>query len=87
MACAGCGQKFLDKGGTVSRSTYYRICYGCMSKALELEPAHPEELLKLYQHLVDNGICIAQSLLDEQLSEAAARYLDPADRMFNPRGE
>jgi len=95
MACAGCGKTFRDKwvqthtgpipNDCVPRSTYYDICYGCMAKALELEPASPEELVKLYRHMIANGLYIAQSLLDEQLSELAANYLDPTDRMFNPR--
>lgn len=56
-----------------------------MAKALELEEATPEELLKIYRHLREKGFLYLDPLIEEQLSEVAARYWDPTDRMFNPR--
>lgn len=95
MACWGCGKMFRDKwtsaylgvafSDCVPRSTYHSLCYGCMAKALELEPASPQELLKIYRHLKDKGFAYLEPLITEQLEELEVLRLDPTDRMFNPR--
>lgn len=86
MACAGCKEIFRDKGGTVTRSTYHKICYGCMLKAVQAEEADPKELIHLYEVLKSNGIHIPKILIDELYQDIEWRMNDPLDRMFNPRG-
>lgn len=89
MPCYGCGEKFRDKGGTVTRSTYHSLCYDCMLEVLEVYESTPERRLKVLRHLVAKGVGRRVPgigmLIKEQLDEIEVRKLNPTDRMFNPR--
>jgi len=54
-------------------------------KVLEVWDSTPQEKWHIYQHLKECGAYIPQPLFDELQKEIETLYLDPADRMFNPR--
>ncbi len=87
MACYGCGQTFRDNGGTVVRSTYHSLCYDCMLEVLEVYDSTPEKRLRIYNHLIENGVYLPAWFVQQQRDEVEAKILDPTDRMFSPRQE
>lgn len=56
-----------------------------MYKALQIYECDPKELIALYKKLQAAGVYVPQPLIDDEVKEAAVRFADPHDVMFNPR--